>query len=676
MVVEEHSDHLVTDSGVHAVYWISEWPRSEVYPGFLSAILLSAGVRRATSIVAQPLTTAEAMRAVRKERVEYQTDAAHRARIGQLTDVAAEQEWADVTQRERDLIAGHGDLRYAGFVVVTARDLDTLGRGGRRSSRPPSKPAARPGYWSASRPRPSPPPPCPCAGDLRPATMNAPRTHTAALLTPTGTRRRETRRRRRETAELQRRATATPGTDAQARQQIATATATRPGCRGRGSRARPRCGPGCRSGCPRTPRRRRRWPGRTRSSPSKASAPPGVLIGTDLLSGGAFVYDPWVLYHQGVLTNPNVLLAGVIGTGKSALAKTLTTRSLAFGVRVYVPGDPKGEWTTVARQVGGVAITLGHGLTSRLNPLDAGTRPRGLTDTAWDGLVWSRRRELLGVLAETVLGPAAPAGGAHRPRHRAASDRGGGSSSRRSRSSSTTCSTPAGGHEGRRHPAPQRTAGTSATPCGASCTATSPACSTGPPPSPSTPTAPMVTLDLSRVSGNDTLLSLVMTCASAWMEAALADPDGGRRWVVYDEAWRVMRHPALIRRMQAQWKLSRAYGIANLMVIHRLSDLDAVGDAASETRALAQGLLADCSTRITYRQENDQLTGSATALGLTGTETSLLPTLGLGQGLWRIRDRAFLVAHQLTAGEAQVFDTTSRMGIEALEFTNPEGDPS
>jgi len=153
----------------------------------------------------------------------------------------------------------------------------------------------------------------------------------------------------------------------------------------------------------------------------------------------------------------------------------------------------------------------------------------------------------------------------------------------------------------------------------------------------------------------------VMTCASAWMEAALADPEAGRRWVVYDEAWRVMRHPALIRRMQAQWKLSRAYGIANLMIIHRLSDLDAVGDAASETRALAQGLLADCSTRITYRQENDQLTGSAAALGLTGTETSLLPTLGLGQGLWRIRDRAFLVAHQLTAGEVQVFDTDSRL---------------
>ena len=124
--VVEHWDHLVSDSGHHAVYWISEWPRSEVFPTFLSALLLAPGVRRATSLIAQPLTTTEAMRAVRKERVEYQTDAAHRARIGQLTDFASEQEWADVTQRERDLIAGHGDLRFAGFVSVTAEDLDGL----------------------------------------------------------------------------------------------------------------------------------------------------------------------------------------------------------------------------------------------------------------------------------------------------------------------------------------------------------------------------------------------------------------------------------------------------------------------------------------------------------------------------------------------------------------------
>ena len=97
------------------------------------------------------------------------------------------------------------------------------------------------------------------------------------------------------------------------------------------------------------------------------------------------------------------------------------------------------------------------------------------------------------------------------------------------------------------------------------------------------------------------------------------------------------------------------------MVIHQLSDLDAVGEHHSEARALAQGLLADCSTRIIYRQETDQLAQSATALGLTDTERDTLTTLGIGQGLWRIRDRAFRIQHQLTTGEHDLFDTTARM---------------
>ena len=69
----------------------------------------------------------------------------------------------------------------------------------------------------------------------------------------------------------------------------------------------------------------------------------GIFVGQDAWSGGGFCFDPWTLYQQGVLTNPNCLLAGVVGKGKSSLAKSLATRSIAFGRRVYVPGDPKGD---------------------------------------------------------------------------------------------------------------------------------------------------------------------------------------------------------------------------------------------------------------------------------------------------------------------------------------------
>jgi len=141
----------------------------------------------------------------------------------------------------------------------------------------------------------------------------------------------------------------------------------------------------------------------------------------------------------------------------------------------------------------------------------------------------------------------------------------------------------------------------------------------------------------------------------------LLDPNGGQRWVVYDEAWRLMSHPALLRRMDAHWRLARHYGIANMLIFHKLTDLDNVGDQGSAMRALASSLLANAETRVVYRQESDQLGATAAALGLTGTEQSLLPTLGTGQGLWRIKHRSFVVQHQLQPAELDLFDTTGRM---------------
>ena len=73
-----------------------------------------------------------------------------------------------------------------------------------------------------------------------------------------------------------------------------------------------------------------------------------VFIGKDNWSQAPFVFDPWTLYRRGVITNPNVAVVGIIGRGKSMLAKTLAARSTCFGRKVYVPLDPNGEWRAVA----------------------------------------------------------------------------------------------------------------------------------------------------------------------------------------------------------------------------------------------------------------------------------------------------------------------------------------
>jgi hypothetical protein len=179
------------------------------------------------------------------------------------------------------------------------------------------------------------------------------------------------------------------------------------------------------------------------------------------------------------------------------------------------------------------------------------------------------------------------------------------------------------------------------------------------------PGLPMVTLDLSRISGSDQLIALVVTCASSWMEAALQDPQSPQRFIVYDEAWRTLREPSLLARMQSQWKLARALGISNMMVIHALSDLDTVGEANSQSRNLALGLLRDCSTKVIYAQEPDQIERTCTGLGLSSAEGAELTRLGRGEALWRVgQERSFIVTHRITSGpgsEHESFDTNARM---------------
>src|SRR5699024_11488414 len=118
--------------------------------------------------------------------------------------------------------------------------------------------------------------------------------------------------------------------------------------------------------------------------------------------GVSFADGPWVLYARGLITAPYLVRAGLVGSGKSSLAKSLYTRSLPFGRRVYVPGDPKGEHTAIARAVGGRAIQLGHGLPTRLNPLDEGYRPTGLSDAQGATTGASRRRDPSGAPPRTA----------------------------------------------------------------------------------------------------------------------------------------------------------------------------------------------------------------------------------------------------------------------------------
>ena len=115
---------MTTGTSTHATYWVSEWPRAAVHPGFLEPLLLADS--GTLSVLAEPLPTAKALREIRRAKVEHTADAAQRARLGQIEDEATHAEVADVERREAELVAGHQDLRFTGLITVSAPDDTTL----------------------------------------------------------------------------------------------------------------------------------------------------------------------------------------------------------------------------------------------------------------------------------------------------------------------------------------------------------------------------------------------------------------------------------------------------------------------------------------------------------------------------------------------------------------------
>lgn len=126
VAVEETWDGLRSDSAHHAVLWISEWPRSLVYPAFLAPVLLSSGIRRAFTLLCDPLRFNQAARDIRKKKTEYVSDATQRQKVGQIEDAEQTAEYQDVLQQEADLTSSHGVLRYTGHLAISTPTVDEL----------------------------------------------------------------------------------------------------------------------------------------------------------------------------------------------------------------------------------------------------------------------------------------------------------------------------------------------------------------------------------------------------------------------------------------------------------------------------------------------------------------------------------------------------------------------
>jgi hypothetical protein len=439
----------------------------------------------------------------------------------------------------------------------------------------------------------------------------------------------------------------------------------------------------------------------------------GVLIGRDVL-GGSFVYDPFILYRRGVITNPNMVVIGQIGRGKSSFVKTYLWRQAVFGRRAWVV-DPKGEYGPLARAWGVEPVALRPGGSVRLNPLDteealdvtgdptAGGSKQASALTAeegtaaavegivasaggvttggagWDAergpqpdAVMRRRVMLTSSLAVACLGRDLL------PKERAAIDAALAEATRKAECARMPAPTLPHVVDALLEPAVDAASALRTTPdvlaedgrdvalelrrlvrgdlCGMFDGQTTPGLRLD---------GPLVVLDLSAVY-HSPALGVLMACAAAWLQSAVRAQNRNRIILVVDEAWAILSNLGVARWLQTSWKLSRAMGVANIAVLHRLSDLHAVGSTGSEQVSLAEGLLADSETRVVYAQSPGEVARTSELLGLTETEADLAGQLRRGMALWKVGRRSFLVEHRLAPDESVITDTDQAMNDDVV----------
>jgi hypothetical protein len=124
--MQGHWDHYQTDGALHVTYEIGGWPRAEVGPAFLGPLLGPSEQVRSVAVVFEPLDPLRSIRQAEYDVTRYETDHQVRRRLGQIETSRGRQAFDAVRLRESELASGHAEVRMAGFVTVTAPDLQQL----------------------------------------------------------------------------------------------------------------------------------------------------------------------------------------------------------------------------------------------------------------------------------------------------------------------------------------------------------------------------------------------------------------------------------------------------------------------------------------------------------------------------------------------------------------------
>ncbi len=421
----------------------------------------------------------------------------------------------------------------------------------------------------------------------------------------------------------------------------------------------------------------------------------GVPIGRHMMWGEVVCLDPFAWLSAGLVTNPGTFVLGQPGTGKSSLIKRLMRGMSGFGVRPFVLGDLKPDYTAVVERLGGQVIRIGRGL-DRINPLDTG--PLGQAAARMSGAAGerlraeSRGRRLNALLALLTLVRRSPLTNGEENVLAAVidllDDKGG------EPTVPDVLAVLRTGHgldvllpaadvetatEFRRDTKELRQT------LNLLCTGSLKGVFDGPTTRAIDLDAPAVSVDISQVSAaGDTLVAAAMLSTWAYgfsmVDGAAALAEEGlaprRRFlVVMDELWRALRgSPGLVEHADALTRVNRAKGVADIRATHSLADLEAL--PTEEDRAKARGFIERAGVTVLAGLPPRELTKVAEVVSLSSEERAMVAGWsapaswaasekhpGRGKYLIKCGQRVGIpVELEYVGDEAQLYNTDIRMG--------------
>lgn len=369
----------------------------------------------------------------------------------------------------------------------------------------------------------------------------------------------------------------------------------------------------------------------------------GPVIGVDHLCGGApFGIDPFAWVNRGIAQNPNIVIAGAPGNGKSALVKQILWWLVgAFGCR-FVATDVKGEYTPLARALGVPILDLHPGGETKVNPLQD---PQGRLEFAHALAALCLERPLLAVERAALSGtvrllpdrplvadlaailrdmPAELCDELAMTRPAALDE----TKDLRFGFGELLNGTHAGMFDGHTN------VDLASSPSG-------------------------FVVDVSGCGTDDRTLRFALLAGMRAVDQ-LVGSSPGHTLLVNDETWRLAGNRDTVIWLQHSFKLGRQRGQANIIVVHRLAELGGQADGA--TGEIASRLVSDADTHILFRQgDQHDATDTVSRLGVPTAATTILARLPKHRCLIDIRGQLALVDVVLSPSMLAISDTNRKM---------------